>query len=79
MHITKHKGFYIINGVPHIVTKGVVSFDSSRTCEEFESLEALKQECEARGIDYEFDAREELLDKAHRERYPQLYKQEGLE
>jgi hypothetical protein len=61
MQITKYKGFYIINGVPHIVTKGVVSFDSSHTCEEFESLEALKQECEARGIDHGFDTAEEQL------------------
>jgi hypothetical protein len=30
-------------------------------CEEFESLEALKQECEARGIDHEFDTLEEQL------------------
>jgi hypothetical protein len=35
-------------------------------CEEFESLEALKQECEARGIDYEFDAYEELLPKSEK-------------
>jgi len=65
--ITQTTGFFIINGNAYNLDNGtVVSYRSDSIVEEFESLEALKQECEARGIDHEFDAYEELLPKSEK-------------
>lgn len=54
--ITKTRGFYIIDDVPHIITgKQRVSFKDDKPFEEFATLEELKAVYLQRHPNYEFE------------------------